>query len=50
MTRAAVPVRGRPGRLDTLRGVAAIIVLVHHVSMTVPQIATAYESSGGVRL
>ena len=42
--------RGRLGRLDALRGVAAIVVLVHHVSMTVPQIATAYESSVGVML
>ena len=42
--------RGRLDRLDALRGIAAIVVLVHHVSMTVPQIATAYESSDGVML
>ena len=28
----------------------AIFVLVHHVSMTVPQIATVDESNGGVML
>ncbi|WP_161498857.1 acyltransferase family protein [Cryobacterium aureum] len=48
MTEAATPGRGRLGRLDALRGVAAVVVLVHHVSMTVPQIAAAYESSAGV--
>lgn len=42
--------RGRLGRLDALRGVAAAVVLVHHVSMTVPQIAAAYETSAGVAL
>ncbi|WP_158251167.1 acyltransferase [Cryobacterium sp. Y11] len=50
MTEAAAPVRGRLGRLDALRGVAALVVLAHHVSMTVPQIAAAYESSAGVTL
>ncbi|WP_158252822.1 acyltransferase [Cryobacterium sp. N21] len=48
MTSAATPGRGRLGRLDALRGVAAVVVLVHHVSMTVPQIAAAYESSAGL--
>ena len=50
MTEAAAPVRGRLGRLDALRGVAALVVLAHHVSMTVPEIAAAYESSVGVML
>lgn len=50
MPRPEVPARSRLGRLDALRGVAAVIVLVHHVSMTLPQIATAYESSAGVVL
>ena len=34
--------------LDALRGVAALIVLVHHVSMTIPAVSAAYESSAGV--
>jgi peptidoglycan/LPS O-acetylase OafA/YrhL len=50
MTAAEASVRGRLGRLDALRGVAAAVVLVHHVSMTVPQIASAYETSAGVAL
>ncbi|WP_158251000.1 acyltransferase [Cryobacterium sp. Y82] len=50
MTEAAAPVRGRLGRLDALRGVAALVVLAHHVSMTVPEIAAAYDSSTGVPL
>ncbi|TFC05552.1 acyltransferase [Cryobacterium adonitolivorans] len=38
----------RMGGLDALRGVAAVIVLVHHVSMTAPSISAAYSSSAGV--
>jgi peptidoglycan/LPS O-acetylase OafA/YrhL len=34
--------------LDALRGVAAAVVLVHHVSMTSPAISKAYDSSRGV--
>ena len=36
------------GGLDALRGVAAVIVLVHHVSMTAPSISAAYSSSANV--
>ncbi|RNE62612.1 acyltransferase family protein [Cryobacterium tepidiphilum] len=39
---------GRLHALDALRGVAAAVVLVHHVSMTVPAISEAYRSSRGV--
>ncbi|MBC7723965.1 MAG: acyltransferase [Burkholderiaceae bacterium] len=41
----------RPERLlalDALRGVAAVVVLVHHVSMTIPAVSAAYESSANV--
>ncbi|TFC94542.1 MULTISPECIES: acyltransferase [Cryobacterium] len=48
VTRLAPP--GRMLALDALRGVAALIVLLHHVSMTVPAISAAYESSAGVAL
>ncbi|MGY4859469.1 acyltransferase family protein [Cryobacterium sp. AP23] len=34
--------------LDALRGVAAVIVLVHHVSMTAPSVSAAYSSSADV--
>lgn len=40
--------RNRLVALDALRGVAAVIVLVHHVSMTAPSIAAAYASSAHV--
>ncbi|ASD21103.1 hypothetical protein B7495_02490 [Cryobacterium sp. LW097] len=40
--------RTRMGGLDALRGVAAVIVLVHHVSMTAPAISAAYSSSADV--
>ncbi|MGO4784667.1 acyltransferase family protein [Cryobacterium sp. W22_MBD10_FK3] len=40
--------RTRMGGLDALRGVAAVIVLVHHVSMTAPAISAAYSSSANV--
>ncbi|WP_166784115.1 acyltransferase family protein [Cryobacterium suzukii] len=50
MTEAAAPLRGRLGRLDALRGVAALVVLAHHVSMSMPEIAAAYDSSDGVTL
>ncbi|TFD73286.1 acyltransferase [Cryobacterium fucosi] len=43
-----LPAPGRLVALDALRGVAALIVLVHHVSMTVPAVSAAYESSAGV--
>ena len=36
------------GGLDALRGVAAVVVLVHHVSMTAPSISAAYSSSANV--
>ncbi len=36
------------GGLDALRGVAAVIVLVHHVSMTAPSVSAAYTSSADV--
>ena len=36
--------------LDALRGVAAIVVLVHHVAMTAPSISAAYSSGGNVPL
>jgi len=39
---------GRLVALDALRGVAAGIVLVHHVSMTAPGISAAYQSTVGV--
>ncbi|MBC7442449.1 MAG: acyltransferase [Ramlibacter sp.] len=41
---------GRLLALDALRGLAALIVLVHHVSMTAPSVSAAYESSAGVAL
>jgi peptidoglycan/LPS O-acetylase OafA/YrhL len=34
--------------LDALRGVAAVVVLVHHVSMTAPAVSAAYSSSADV--
>jgi peptidoglycan/LPS O-acetylase OafA/YrhL len=40
--------RTRLVALDALRGVAAVIVLVHHVSMTAPSISAAYSSSANV--
>ena len=40
--------RSRLVALDALRGVAAVIVLVHHVSMTAPSISDAYSSSADV--
>ena len=40
--------RDRMGGLDALRGVAALIVLVHHVSMTAPSVSAAYSSSANV--
>ncbi|MEB0307040.1 acyltransferase family protein, partial [Cryobacterium sp. 10I1] len=43
-----LPSSGRLVALDALRGVAAGIVLVHHVSMTAPGIAAAYQSTVGV--
>ena len=43
-----LPSSGRLVALDALRGVAAGIVLVHHVSMTAPGISAAYQSSVGV--
>jgi len=36
--------------LDALRGVAAVVVLVHHVSMTAPSVSAAYQSSANVAL
>jgi peptidoglycan/LPS O-acetylase OafA/YrhL len=36
--------------LDALRGVAAVVVLVHHVSMTAPSVSAAYQSSADVAL
>jgi peptidoglycan/LPS O-acetylase OafA/YrhL len=42
--------RNRLVALDALRGVAAVIVLVHHVSMTAPSISAAYSSSTNVAL
>ncbi|WP_241981203.1 hypothetical protein [Cryobacterium algoritolerans] len=42
-----LPSPGRLVALDSLRGVAALIVLVHHVSMTAPAVSAAYESSSG---
>jgi peptidoglycan/LPS O-acetylase OafA/YrhL len=36
--------------LDALRGVAAVIVLVHHVSMTAPAVSAAYQSSADVAI
>ena len=36
--------------LDALRGVAAVVVLVHHVSMTAPSISAAYQSSANVAI
>jgi peptidoglycan/LPS O-acetylase OafA/YrhL len=44
---AAEP-RTRLVALDALRGVAALIVLVHHVSMTAPSVSAAYSSSTNV--
>ncbi|WP_051147282.1 acyltransferase family protein [Glaciibacter superstes] len=46
MTR--VTAAGRLVALDALRGLAAAVVLVHHIAMTVPAIANAYESSDDV--
>jgi len=40
--------RTRLVALDALRGVAAVIVLVHHVSMTAPGVSAAYSSSKNV--
>ncbi|WEO78018.1 acyltransferase [Cryobacterium sp. SO2] len=45
---AAAEPRTRLVALDALRGVAAVIVLVHHVSMTAPSISAAYSSSAHV--
>jgi peptidoglycan/LPS O-acetylase OafA/YrhL len=36
--------------LDALRGVAAVVVLVHHVSMTAPSVSAAYQSSAEVAI
>jgi peptidoglycan/LPS O-acetylase OafA/YrhL len=36
--------------LDALRGVAAVVVLVHHVSMTAPSVSAAYQSSADVAI
>ena len=47
-TMPRLPSSGRLVALDALRGVAAGIVLVHHVSMTAPGIAAAYQSTVGV--
>ena len=41
----AVEPRNRLVALDALRGVAAGIVLVHHISMTSPAVSAAYSSS-----
>ena len=41
----AVEPRNRLVALDALRGVAAVIVLVHHISMTSPAVSAAYSSS-----
>ncbi|QYF73755.1 acyltransferase [Cryobacterium sp. PAMC25264] len=46
---AAEP-RTRLVALDALRGVAAVVVLVHHVSMTAPSISAAYSSSANVAI
>ena len=35
----------RLGSLDGLRGAAAIIVLLHHLSMTIPAVSDGYDSS-----
>lgn len=40
--------RTRLVALDALRGVAAVVVLVHHISMTSPAISAAYNSSADV--
>lgn len=37
------PMRGRIRSLDGLRGVAALIVVFHHILLTVPSLALAYE-------
>ncbi|MCU1445158.1 acyltransferase [Cryobacterium sp.] len=42
--------RTRLVALDALRGVAAAIVLVHHVSMTAPSVSAAYSSSENVAI
>jgi peptidoglycan/LPS O-acetylase OafA/YrhL len=42
--------RNRLVALDALRGVAAVIVLVHHVSMTAPSVSAAYSSSANVAI
>ncbi|PXA70013.1 acyltransferase family protein [Cryobacterium arcticum] len=44
----AVEPRNRLVALDALRGVAAVIVLVHHISMTSPAVSAAYSSSTDV--
>ncbi|ANP71479.1 acyltransferase family protein [Cryobacterium arcticum] len=46
---AAEP-RTRLVALDALRGVAAVVVLVHHVSMTAPSVSAAYSSSANVAI
>jgi peptidoglycan/LPS O-acetylase OafA/YrhL len=47
-SRTGTTTAGRLGSLDALRGVAALIVVVHHVSMTIPAVSSAYASSKGV--